>query len=189
MLYGKIPPPGASPQIPTSSPQKRDRGFHHWCFHHCAFGKNWCGTPTPTCPLLAQLSAISVRPLPGELVACPPILSEPPTGRPGLLALSSRAQSCPTLRPRPSAVWSGPLPQPGHLRQEAVRGQGRHSNWSRWFYREEVDSSTSNTADAGLAPPASLSHPCPRLPTPPLLPERETQDETPFAHRCRACQG
>lgn len=124
--------------------------------------------PTPTCHLLTQLSAISVRPLPGELVLRPPGL---PSVGPGLLPPGSQAQSCPARGPVPVWCSRGHCPSPGHLRQEAGRGQGRHSNWGGWFYREEVDSSTSNTGDAGpTLPPAPLSYPCLRPPAPPPPP-------------------
>lgn len=72
-------------------------------------------------------------------------------------------------------------PGPGHRGQEAGRSQARHSNWDRWFYQEEVDSS--NTGDAGPTLPAPPSHPCPSPPTPPLFPERETRAQTPHPRR------
>lgn len=83
----------------------------------------------------------------------------------------------------PRMAWSGRHPSPGHLGQEAGRSQARHSNWDKWFYQEEVDSSTSNTSDAGPTLPAPRFHPCLSLPAPPPPHpppprERETQGQT-----------
>lgn len=173
--------------IPRKGRPRASSGFSPLCLR---LEPMWA-PPLPTSPAhhLAQLSAISVRPLPRGLVPRPlsppsglPSVGArpPPSPQPGPRAPQRRGTPARRCGPQPGPASCGRVggrgPSPARLKQEAGRGQGRHSNWGRWFCQEEVDSSTSNTDDAGPTLPAPLSHPCPRRPAPPLLPERETRE-------------
>lgn len=62
--------------------------------------------------------------------------------------------------------------------QEADRDSGLHSNWGRWFQREEVDSSTSNRVGSDTGPHCLLP-----LSTPvyaPSLQDSKTLSQTPL---------
>lgn len=66
-----------------------------------------------------------------------------------------------------------------HHMQEADRDSCLHSNWGRWFHREEVDSSTSNRVGSDTGPHCLLLS----LSTPvyvPSLQESETLSQTPL---------
>lgn len=189
MLYGKIPPPGASPQIPTSSPQKGDRGLHLVFSPLCLWQELVWHPHAHLSPASTAPCHFSETPAWG---ACRP--------RPSPLRTTRRE----ARSPRPQQP--GPeLPHTAAPSQRGVVGDhwpslgtsGRKLSEARAAIRTGADGFTGRKLTVQLQTRLTqASHrllpchtPARACPPPPPLPERETQDETPFAHRCRACQG
>lgn len=141
-----------------------------------------CSPPSAAQCHFSATPASGTGPLPPQSPLGPPLCGGQASSLSAARPRAPQRRGTPARRcgPQPGPASCGRVggrgPSPARLRQEAGRGQGRHSNWGRWFCQEEVDSSTSNTDDAGPTLPAPLSHPCPRRPAPPLLPERETRE-------------